>query len=367
MARKRVSAEPSGFSILVVDDQEETIISSKLLLEREGHRVVTAIDGFEARTLFREGQFDLVIVDYFMPRMSGEEVVRAIRNIDSDVQIILQTGYSGEKPPREMLKLLDIQGYHDKSEGPDRLLLWVDVTLKAAGNLREIHRNERDLLESRGQLRQLSARLLAAQEEERERISRELHDQLGQLLTAIGLDIEWAMKHSPKNLEPLSERLDEANGLVRQAIAETRELCATLRPGALGGDRLIEEIRSHATEFARRAGLALRFTCEAGEVDFPEQSGRNIYRIAQEALNNVSRHSSASEVSLELHMIAGKFVMTITDNGIGFDPAKVSGAHAVGLVGMRERAHLIGAAIDIESAPGRGAMIRLTVPLIDRS
>ncbi len=89
-----------------------------------------------------------------MPRMSGEEVVRAIRNIDSDVQIILQTGYSGEKPPREMLKLLDIQGYHDKSEGPDRLLLWVDVTLKAAGNLREIHRNERDLLESRGQLRQ---------------------------------------------------------------------------------------------------------------------------------------------------------------------------------------------------------------------
>ncbi len=66
-------------------------------------------------------------------------------------------------------------------------------------------------------------------------------------------------------------------------------------------------------------------------------------------------------------MIAGKFVMTITDNGIGFDPAKVSDAHAVGLVGMRERAHLIGAAIDIESAPGRGAMIRLTVPLIDRS
>ncbi len=104
MARKRKACRAFGlFNSLVVDDQEETIISGKLLLEREGHRVVTAIDGFEARTLFREGQFDLVIVDYFMPRMSGEEVVKcAIRNIDSDVQIILQTGYSGENSPREM-------------------------------------------------------------------------------------------------------------------------------------------------------------------------------------------------------------------------------------------------------------------------
>jgi signal transduction histidine kinase len=362
MARKRVSAEPSGFSILVVDDQEETIVSSKLLLEREGHQVVTAISGFEALALFRDDRFDLVIVDYFMPKMNGEEVVRAVRNIDSNVQIILQTGYSGEKPPREMLKLLDIQGYHDKSEGPDRLLLWIDVALKAADHLRAIHRSESALTESRDQLRHLSGRLLTAQEEERERISRELHDQVGQLLTAIGLDIDWALIHSSGELEDLKHRLSDASDLVRQAIAETRELCATLRPGDLRGARLIEEIRSHANEFARRGGLALRFTCDASEVDLPEQSGRNIYRIAQEALNNISRHSSASEVRLDISISGGKFVIKITDNGIGFNPEQVSDSHAVGLVGMYERAHLIGANLKISSTDGSGTTVRLEVP-----
>ena len=365
MARKRVIAEPSGFSILVVDDQEETLVSGKLLLDRQGHRVVTAINGFEALGFFREDHFDLVIVDYFMPRMSGEEVVRAIRNLDSEVQIILQTGYSGEKPPREMLKLLDIQGYHDKSEGPDRLLLWIDVALKAANHLRVIHRHERELLESRSQLRRLSARLLTAQEEERERICRELHDQLGQLLTATGLDIDWAIKHSPDTLEAVKARLGEAHGLVRQAIAETRELCATLRPGELRGARLIEEISSHATEFARRAGLTLRLACDTAGVDFPEPSGRNIFRIAQEALNNVSRHSSASEVNLAASIIGDKFVLTVTDNGIGFDPAQVADPHAVGLVGMHERAILIGGRLNVRSAPGAGTTVRLEVPATD--
>jgi len=364
MARKRITAEPSGFAILVVDDQEETIVSSKLLLDREGHRVVTALDGFDALALFREDHFDLVIVDYFMPRMSGEEVVRAIRNSDSNVQIILQTGYSGEKPPREMLKLLDIQGYHDKSEGPDRLLLWVDVALKAAGHLRAIFRSENELLESRAQLRRLSASLLTAQEEERVRISRELHDQLGQLLTAIGLDLDWAMKHSPETLAAVKERLGAAHGLVRQAIAETRELCATLRPGELRGARLIEEIKSHATEFTRRGGIALRFNCDANEVDFPEECGRNIYRIVQEALSNVGRHASASEVKLDITLADGKFVITITDNGAGFDPAQVSDSHAVGLVGMHERARLIDAKLDIESTRGTGTTVRLEVSML---
>lgn len=363
MARKRITAEPSGFSILVIDDQEETLVSSKLLLDREGHRVVTAISGLEALTIFRADHFDLVIVDYFMPQMSGEEVVRAIRNIDSNVQIILQTGYSGEKPPREMLKLLDIQGYHDKSEGPDRMLLWVDVALKAAAHLRAIFRGESELLESRTQLRRLSARLLTAQEEERERISRELHDQLGQLLTAIGLDLDWAMKHAPATLDALRERLGEAHRLVRQAIAETRELCATLRPGELRGARLLEEIKSHATEFTRRAGLTLRFSCDANGANFPERSGRNIYRIAQEALSNISRHSSASEVTLKLRMAADHFVMTISDNGVGFDPAQVTDAHAVGLVGMHERAHLIGAMLEVKSSRGAGTTVRLEAPI----
>lgn len=143
MARKRTTTGPSGYSILVVDDQEEALISTKLLLEREGHQVFTAISGEGALALLRPGQFELIIIDYFMPSMSGEELVQQIRMIDEDVQVLLQTGYSGEKPPREVLHLLDIQGYHDKSEGPDHLLLWVDVALKASTQLKRIRALER--------------------------------------------------------------------------------------------------------------------------------------------------------------------------------------------------------------------------------
>src|SRR5439155_874389 len=142
VARKHTVAQSSGYTILIVDDQEEVLISVRLLLEREGHHVLTAAGGEEALALFRHCPVQLAIVDYFMPRMSGEEVVQEIRKLDQDVQILLQTGYSGEKPPLEMLRMLDIQGYHDKSEGPDHLLLWVDVALKAAAQLKQVRETE---------------------------------------------------------------------------------------------------------------------------------------------------------------------------------------------------------------------------------
>ncbi|MBM4256735.1 MAG: response regulator [Deltaproteobacteria bacterium] len=142
MERRHTSTPSSGFTILVVDDQEEIRISTKYLLEREGHSVITADSGSEALSLFRSGMVHLVLGDYLMPQMNGEQLIQEIRKLDEDVKIVLQTGYSGEHPPRDMLKALAIQGYHDKSEGPDRLLLWVDVALKASVQLKKVRAAE---------------------------------------------------------------------------------------------------------------------------------------------------------------------------------------------------------------------------------
>ena len=142
MARKRTTPGSSGFTILVVDDREEALSSTAALLERDGHQVLSASSGKEALGLFQADQIHLLIVDYIMPTMSGEELIQAIRQLDPDVQILLQTGYAGEKPPREMLQTLDIQSYHDKPDGPDSLLLWVDVALKASVRLREVRETE---------------------------------------------------------------------------------------------------------------------------------------------------------------------------------------------------------------------------------
>ena len=142
MARKRTIAHSSGYTILIVDDQEEVLSSTRSILERAGHQVVTAQGGEEALRIFQAGAIQLILVDYFMPEITGEEVIQTIRQQDKDVQIVLQTGYAGEKPPREMLRMLDIQGYHDKSEGPDQLRLWVDVALKAHHQLRQVRETE---------------------------------------------------------------------------------------------------------------------------------------------------------------------------------------------------------------------------------
>ena len=132
MARKYQSAtRSSGYTILVIDDSPEILESSRRLLEAEGHRVLTAPNGATGLRLLDSERIQLILVDYFMPEMTGEEVVRRVRERNRLVQIILVTGYSGEKPARVMMRELEIQGYHDKGEGAERLLLWVDAALKS--------------------------------------------------------------------------------------------------------------------------------------------------------------------------------------------------------------------------------------------
>lgn len=132
MARTHKATHNSGRRILLVDDSQEFLDGNRMLLEREGHEVLVATDGRGALKLLRENKVDLLLVDYFMPGMTGEEVVKELRTFDRQLQVILQTGFAEQRPPRETLRRLDIQGYHDKSEGADKLLLWVEVGLKAA-------------------------------------------------------------------------------------------------------------------------------------------------------------------------------------------------------------------------------------------
>ena len=141
MVRKYQGAADSGHTIVLIDDSPDILESARALLEAEGHTVVTAPDGMVGIEAVKREKPHLILVDYFMPEMTGEDVVREIRTFDKNVQIILATGYSGEKPARVMMKQLDIQGYHDKSEGAERLLLWVDSALKAYGHVRSMEKH----------------------------------------------------------------------------------------------------------------------------------------------------------------------------------------------------------------------------------
>ena len=145
MVRRSASKAPSGFSILVVDDDENYRESTRLLLEREGHETLLAESGPEALDLLCQRHVDLALLDYHMPRMTGAQVVAELRKFSRDLQVILTTGYASEHPPRELLKSMEIQGYFDKSEGPDKLLLWTDVGLKTAQTIRHLNKNRQGL------------------------------------------------------------------------------------------------------------------------------------------------------------------------------------------------------------------------------
>ena len=138
MARIRNQSPPSGHTVLVVDDDSELRATIVQLLSSDGHEVIEATNGSDAVQICLDRQVHLMLLDYFMPGMTGEEVIRQVRVFNTDLQIVLQTGYASEKPPRQMMRDLDIQGFHDKSEGPDKMLVWIDAALKTFRHMRAI-------------------------------------------------------------------------------------------------------------------------------------------------------------------------------------------------------------------------------------
>ncbi|MBN1647026.1 MAG: diguanylate cyclase [Spirochaetales bacterium] len=145
MARKYQKKTESGKQILLVDDDMVYVQVMKRVLENEGHLITTAESGEQALEVLGTKCFDLLLIDYYMSGMTGEELITKIRETDKYVQIVLQTGYANEQPPRDLIKRMDIQGFYNKGEGPENFLLWVDVGLKAAGSIQQVMRHKYSL------------------------------------------------------------------------------------------------------------------------------------------------------------------------------------------------------------------------------
>jgi diguanylate cyclase (GGDEF)-like protein len=180
MTRRAKIEKASGYTVLLVDDNPDYLQATRLLLEREGHNVLTATNGPEALGILPQQKVDLLLLDYFMPGMTGEQVVSEIRKFDPFVQVILQTGYASEQPPRELLHRLNIQGYYDKTEGPEQLLLWTTVGLKAAYTIQLLFKSRRGvefILDKTPDLHRMQTV---------DELSQQVLEQLSSLLAAVG-------------------------------------------------------------------------------------------------------------------------------------------------------------------------------------
>ena len=212
------------------------------------------------------------------------------------------------------------------------------------------------------QLRRVSGSIMVNQEKERALIARELHDELGQLLTALRMEAVWLQRRLRDADLKGAERAGAMCALIDTTIEEVRAMAIRLRPGVLDDLGLVDALEWYTTEFERRAQIACIFTHEEiPAVD--EMVATAAYRIAQEALTNVARHAAASRSEVTLSLEGHDLLLLVSDDGRGFDPAALSDAGALGLAGMRERAMLVGGTLVVESHPDQGTLVRLQVPL----
>jgi PAS domain S-box-containing protein len=212
------------------------------------------------------------------------------------------------------------------------------------------------------QLRRLSGSIMANQEKERAAIARELHDELGQILTALRMDAVWLQERFKNGDLKGAERAEAMCALIDTTIEEVRGLAIRLRPGALDDLGLVDALEWYTAEFERRAGVPCLFSADALPA-IDDTLATAAYRITQEALTNVARHAEATSASVSIRLEGDLLCLTISDDGCGFQASAISENDELGLAGMRERASLVGGMLTVDSQPQRGTRVCLRVNL----
>ena len=225
-------------------------------------------------------------------------------------------------------------------------------------------RAEEDLERSFRQLRELAARLQSVREQERARVAREIHDELGQALTAIKIDLACLMRALRTDQEKELEKAESILRLVDETILSVRRIATELRPGILDDLGLVAAVEWAAEEFEARTGTSCRLDLPDGDIVIDPERATAIFRIFQETLTNVTRHAEATRVEVRLGREDGNIVLDVRDNGRGIDPEQLSTGGSLGILGMQERALLLGGELTISGNPGKGTTVRLRIPQI---
>ena len=222
---------------------------------------------------------------------------------------------------------------------------------------------DKEVIESRQQLRNLSTHLHSVREEERTRMAHEIHDELGQLLTALKMDLSWLSKRLPRDKELLLEKVNAMSELVDTTIRTVKKISTELRPGVLDDLGLIAAIEWQADEFTNRTGIKCKLSPGFKHIVVDGEHATTIFRIFQETLTNVARHSRATRVEIILREKAGRLALQIRDNGIGIKEEQIIDPKSLGLIGIRERAYSQGGEAKIIGVQGKGTTVTVAIPL----
>ena len=233
-------------------------------------------------------------------------------------------------------------------------------------NVTQTKLDELELVRSQQQLREFSSHIQDAKEQERLRIAREVHDEIGGLLTAIKMDLAWMKERLPKTKKVLTDKATTIENLVDKAMTAARNLAHSLRPGYLDSFGIVAAIEMEACEFEQRTGIKCLLTHndEEMELDLHPDVSIAIFRIFQESLTNIMKHAQATEVRILIQNSPQNIELTISDNGKGFSHDARMKPRSFGLRGIQERVAHFGGEVSFTSAPGQGTTVSVTVPHI---
>jgi PAS domain S-box-containing protein len=281
------------------------------------------------------------------------------------VKSVLTIGLAAEgRPPVGALAFSSTQAEHAwPEEIVNRLQLVAQMFASALARQRLQEERQRSF----DQLRALAARLQSIREEERKRVAREIHDQLGQALTAIKLDLSSLVRGLPTAPSPLSEKGTPLLRLVDETIESVRRISTELRPGMLDDLGLAATVEWAAEEFESRTGTKCLLDLATEQFSVDSETATAVFRIFQETLTNVARHASASEVKIRLAEENGDLTLDVHDNGRGIREDELANANSLGVLGMRERALLLGGTLTIRGEPGQGTTVRIRIPEVRRA
>jgi len=340
--RYRAFFEQSAAAIMLVDAKTGAVLESNA----RAHELLGRSS---------ESQSKLKIAHY--EASDDDEVPRRIAAVMASGQKLSESRIR-TRDGRMRDVLLDCKALH--VDGRDMIqTIWLDIT--------ERRNAERELKKSHEELRELTARLQHIREEESSRISREIHDELGQGLTGLNLNLAWLQKQLPavcktERLTQITEKVALMSSLVDEAIRTIQKIAADLRPSRLDLG-LIEAIEWEIEQFRERTGLQCDLSVMGPDVILGDASSMAIFRILQESLTNVARHAGASHVWVSLTFGDGRLLLQVTDNGRGFDDAELTKLQSLGIRGMRERALSVSGEVVIEGVPGEGTTVNVSVPL----
>jgi PAS domain S-box-containing protein len=234
----------------------------------------------------------------------------------------------------------------------------------AARDITDLKKMEEELLKSHELLEKLNQHLINAIEEERNQIALNLHDDLGQKLTAINLDIAWLKSRIGVQSKTVREKFEEMSTMIKETIESIKETSSFLRPAILFDLGLVPAIKSQLDKFEKQTGIKCHFYFRPQEILLEDRLALILYRILQESLTNIARHSGASKVDVNLYVLKNKIEMIIKDDGTGIEENKVNSIKSLGIAGIKERVKSVDGKITIIGVHGSGTMIRVAIPLL---